>query len=343
MAKGAPGLDQALDELYGASLADFIARRDALAKELKASGDASGAAEVKAQRKPTQIAWVLNQLARRHADDLADLVDVGRDLARAQRKALRGEAGSDLRDAIGRQRSAVSALTAKTADLMRELGVAPTEHLDEIAGALQAALVDPAVGAKLEEGRLEKVPETVAGFPGTTQEVEVAEPEPRAGAKAKADAKAKAKAAAKAKADAEARANADVKAKAKADVRARAEAKAREKADAEARAEEERRAKAREAASAAARESARIADEAEREADGRAAQAKKLRDEARALAAEAKRLAAEAKRVGREAETARREAERAGAAAARADKEAKNARAAAERTSKHAKSADARA
>lgn len=114
MAKGGTDLDHALDDLYGESPATFTAKRDALAKRLKADGDGDASARLKAQRRPTQIAYVLNQLARKHADDLADLVDVGRELARAQRKALRGEAGHDLRDAITRQRSVVAGLTAKT-------------------------------------------------------------------------------------------------------------------------------------------------------------------------------------------------------------------------------------
>lgn len=176
---GASTRDQALDELYGASPVAFTAKRDALAKALKAAGDVEGSSALKALRKPTQIAYVLNQLARRHADDLADLVDVGRELARAQRKALRGEPGSDLRDAIARQRGVVADLTAKTATLMGDLGVPTTGHLDEIASALQAALVDPAVGAKLEEGRLDKVPAPAAGFPGASpQEVEP-QPQPQ--------------------------------------------------------------------------------------------------------------------------------------------------------------------
>jgi hypothetical protein len=332
MAKGASSLDQALDELYAASPAEFTGKRDALAKQLKAAGDAAASAEVKAQRKPTQIAYVLNQLARKHADDLADLVDVGRELARAQRKALRGEAGADLRDAITRQRSVVRALTEKTAALMGTLGVPATGHLDEIAGALQAALVDPAVGAKLEEGRLDKVPEPAAGFPGASAAVLEVVPAPPERAKPKAHAKPHAKAE---RMHAIAAAHEEKKI-----------AKARAAEEAKERAEAERREKLRAAASAAsteATERARIADEAEREADGRAAQAKKLADEARALDAEAKRLAAEAKRVAREAAAAARAAERANADATRASKEAKSARTAAAHADKEARAAAARA
>lgn len=154
-------LDRALDALYAESPANFTKKRDELVRELARAEDK---AELKNRRKPTQIAWVLNQLSRRHADDVADLVDVGRELARAQRKAVRDGGASGLREAIARQREVVSRLTNETATLMRELGVSPSGHLDEIAGALQAALVDPQVGAALEEGRLEKVPGPAVGF-----------------------------------------------------------------------------------------------------------------------------------------------------------------------------------
>lgn len=159
--------DQALDELYASPLDAFTKTRDALARRLNDEGNAAASDEVKSARKPTLVAYVLNQLARRHPDDVAALVDVGRDLARAQRKALRGtNAAADLREAIARQREIVRALTKKTAALMQDLDVAPSGHLDEVAGALQAALVDPVVGARLEEGRLERVPAPAAGFPG---------------------------------------------------------------------------------------------------------------------------------------------------------------------------------
>jgi len=346
MAKPTAGteLDAALDELYGSSPAEFTPRRDALAKRLKESGDGAAASELKARRKPTQLAYVLNQLARRHADDVAELVDVGRDLARAQRKALRGEAGHDLRDEITRQRGVVAGLTSKAAKLMGELGVAVSGHLDEIASALRTAMVDPAVGAQLEEGRLEKVPEAAAGFPGTTT-LQLVPSEPEA---THADAKADAKAKAKAKADAETKAHRAERTRADARETAREEQKERERA--------KRRAEAT-AAGAEAAERARNADEAEREADGHAAEAKKLDDEAEALAADAKRIAAEAKHLAAEAKTraaaaktaahdaeaARRKAERAATEAARADKHAKLARSEADRAVKHAHAVAARA
>jgi hypothetical protein len=229
-ANGGTSLDAALDELYGASPAEFTAKRDALAKALKSSANAAGAADVKGRRKPTQLAYVLNQLARRHADELAELVDVGRELLRAQRKALRGDAGHDLRAAIARQRSVVSELTTRTAALMGELGVPVTGHLDEIASALRAALVDPAVGAQLEEGRLEKVPAPAAGFPGAAPQE----------AEASAEQRAEAEASAEQRAEASARASAEEKERTEAERARRKEAASKAGAEAEARSQARR-------------------------------------------------------------------------------------------------------
>src|SRR5437870_3049375 len=132
MARTGSPRDLALEELFRAPPTEFTATRDALAKRLKNDGDPEGAAELKKLRRPPVVAYVLNQLARAHADDVAELVDVGRELARAQRKAVRGETATGLREAIARQREVVASLTARTSALMKELGVSPAGHLDEI-------------------------------------------------------------------------------------------------------------------------------------------------------------------------------------------------------------------
>jgi hypothetical protein len=167
--------ERAVDALYETPPDAFTKKRDALVRELKEEGDDERAAELKRLRKPTRVAYVLNQLARRYPDDVANLVDVGRDLARAQREALRGRTSEGLREVIARQREVVSDVTRRTGDLMRELEVGES-GLDEVAGALRAALVDPAVGAALEEGRLEKVPAPATGFPGAELAIDLPPP-----------------------------------------------------------------------------------------------------------------------------------------------------------------------
>ena len=210
-------IEAALDALYAAKPEDFVATRAALAKK----HGAKVAAALKKRRKPTQTAYALNQLARRHPDAIADLVDAGRMLARAQRKALRGDA-ADVRDAIERQRTVIRDRMADVATLVDELGI-DAAHLPAIAEALQAGLIDPAVGEQLEAGRLENPPEAPSGFP-SFDGLPFVPPKARASARRVANAKSRAKA------DADARAKADAEARATAK-RSAAAAAAREKAE----------------------------------------------------------------------------------------------------------------
>ncbi len=53
---------QALQTLYQAPLADFVAERRRLAAELRAAGDADGAKQLAQRRRPTASAWTVNQL-----------------------------------------------------------------------------------------------------------------------------------------------------------------------------------------------------------------------------------------------------------------------------------------
>ena len=52
------------DDLYRLAPEDFTAARDAAAKQARADGDRDGAAALKALRRPTVSAWLLNALVR---------------------------------------------------------------------------------------------------------------------------------------------------------------------------------------------------------------------------------------------------------------------------------------
>ncbi|MBN9164273.1 MAG: hypothetical protein BGO98_36410 [Myxococcales bacterium 68-20] len=278
MGEGSALVEQALEELYSMAPRDFTKKRDAIAKELKAQGNDEAASAVRARRKPMTIAWVLNQLARRYPDDIAELVDVGRELAREQRKPLRGEASGSFRESIERQRKVVGGLTRQTADLMKELGVQPSGHLNAIASALQAALVDPAIGAQLEEGRLEKAPEAVAGFAGplpSGPRPKVPSPPPK---KARAD-----RSAAGAGPSRRAEAAARKREEARERPERRAQALAQKRALAEERAE-------RQAAERAEKEAVAAVRAAEREAEKRHKAAMEAEEQARAAIERAKEL-----------------------------------------------------
>ena len=62
------------DELYGLLLADFTPARDAKAKELKGTHLAG---PVKALKKPTMAAWVVNMLVRHETEQVDQVLAVG--------------------------------------------------------------------------------------------------------------------------------------------------------------------------------------------------------------------------------------------------------------------------
>ncbi len=91
-------VDEALDALYAGPVETFIAERDRLAKERKAAGDKAGAALLKAQHKPTQVAHALNTLVRIERARIEALLQVGRTLAGGK---------ADFRAALEQQRALI--------------------------------------------------------------------------------------------------------------------------------------------------------------------------------------------------------------------------------------------
>ena len=84
-----PDLEAELDDLYAALPADFTRARNDLAQRLKQAGQVEAAERVKQLRKPTVTLWAVNQLARRHPDDVRALLDAGEQLRVVQQAALR--------------------------------------------------------------------------------------------------------------------------------------------------------------------------------------------------------------------------------------------------------------
>src|SRR5438876_8333043 len=95
-----------VDRLYTVPLDQFVAERDALARDLKKAGDSQAAAEVKALRKPSVSAWAVNQAVRADPAAADELVEAGRAVRAAQRRAVEGGGSADLRDAMKRLRAA---------------------------------------------------------------------------------------------------------------------------------------------------------------------------------------------------------------------------------------------
>jgi hypothetical protein len=144
----------ALDGLYRGPLEDFTADRNELAKSLRSDGDATAADWVKALSKPTRAAWLVNQLAARKADELAGLLEVGRELRAAQEEMLAGSTDrGKLREAARREQETVDSLLSTAEAIGREHGVG-AQILTRVGETLQAAATDPELAEAIARGRV---------------------------------------------------------------------------------------------------------------------------------------------------------------------------------------------
>src|SRR5687767_8277633 len=112
-----------MSDLYLGDLEDFTARRNALAKQLAADGDRAGADEARVLRKPSRVAWALNQARAQEPKRAAALVKAAEQLAGAQAKLLAGEGdAAALRKAGEREQQAVEEMLAATLAIAEQAG-----------------------------------------------------------------------------------------------------------------------------------------------------------------------------------------------------------------------------
>ena len=128
--------EEQIDELYSLPLGEFTARRNALAKELKDAGDKEAAAAVKSAAKPTLAAWVVNQLARREAETMQELVAVQDRLASAS-------SAKDLRELTQERRELVTRLKRAAGAILEEDGHGTgSTTLQQVSQSLLAGATD---------------------------------------------------------------------------------------------------------------------------------------------------------------------------------------------------------
>ncbi len=144
-------LDTVADELYGLPAEEFTAARTAAEKEARAAGEKELAAQIHTLAKPNQVAWLANQLARHHADELRPLLELGAGL----RDAAGGLTGDQLREFTRQKRQLVRALVQRGRGLAsragRKVSADAARGLEE---TLDAGLVDPGAAERLLAGRL---------------------------------------------------------------------------------------------------------------------------------------------------------------------------------------------
>src|SRR4051794_13046377 len=136
------------DELYALSLPDFTPARDAKVKELKGT---DLAAPVKALKKPSLAAWVVNLLVRHETEQVDQVLDVGAAL-RAAQEAMSGD---ELRQLTRQRRQVTAAVTTQARRLAREQGQKVTEAVaGQVEATLTAAMVDEDCGKAVRSGML---------------------------------------------------------------------------------------------------------------------------------------------------------------------------------------------
>lgn len=150
----AAGPDEALlveaDALYALAPGEFTPARDARAKELKRE-DAGLAAAVKALRRPSVAAWLVDQLVRHEPARVEELLQVGAALREAQ-DALSAD---DLRAFTKQRRQLTATVTTRARALGRQLGTKVSEAVaEQVEATLTAAMLDAGAGEAVRTGLL---------------------------------------------------------------------------------------------------------------------------------------------------------------------------------------------
>ena len=170
-------LDEAIVGLYAGPLDAFVARRDALVKELRASGQRDAAATVKNLRKPSRTAWALD-LGVLGTPPAMQAVDT------ALNETLAAHSGSgDVRSAMTGLRNAMRDLAAHAARAAEREGL-PVEAA-VLTTALQSVLGTQDSLQLLRRGCLADVPESdgldfLATLPAAPPPATHSKPAPRA-------------------------------------------------------------------------------------------------------------------------------------------------------------------
>lgn len=136
------------DELYTLALADFTPARDAKAKELRGT---DLAARVKALKKPSLAAWVVNLLVRHETEQVEQVLAVGA----ALREAQASMSGDELRALTRQRRQLTAAVTTRARALSREHGQKVTDAVaEQVEATLTASMVDEDCATAVRSGLL---------------------------------------------------------------------------------------------------------------------------------------------------------------------------------------------
>lgn len=138
------------DELYALPRDEFTAVRTERAKEAKPR-QPDLAKRITELRKPTVAAWLVNQVARRHPDEVAQLADLGERLRAAHQKL----AGDELRTLSRQRNELIRRLGGRAGGVAGEAGVAYSDvTMRQVEDTFEAAVSNPDCAAEVRAGQL---------------------------------------------------------------------------------------------------------------------------------------------------------------------------------------------
>jgi hypothetical protein len=145
------GVDDIADELYALPADEFVAARNDRVKAARAAGARDVAAAIARLAKPSAAAWLANQLARAHPDDVRALVELGA----AMREATEALDRDELRRLSTQQRQRMASLVGQAREVAEVAGVRPNDaSVRGLEDILHAALAEPDAADELTAGRL---------------------------------------------------------------------------------------------------------------------------------------------------------------------------------------------
>jgi hypothetical protein len=175
---------ETLRHLYTLPPEEFVAARNALAKELRAAKDREGAALVAKLRRPAVPEWALNVVAAEQPKLVDSVVDAAARVRDAQTAAVEGREGGDVRAALRDLRENGQALLAAAEKAISRSGRPSAPQMAALAGHLAEITGNEAVGEQLRGGHLGSADvDTVDPFAGLApapkhQRTPAREPEP---------------------------------------------------------------------------------------------------------------------------------------------------------------------
>ncbi|WP_062348536.1 hypothetical protein [Herbidospora yilanensis] len=131
--------EEAADQLYALPPSEFTAARNRLVKE-------TGDKEIGKLRKPTVLAWAVNQVVRSHPAEIGELLAVGEEM-----RAAWASGDGDALAALGPRRAAAVAAVSR---LVLKAASGRVTSPAELEQTLDAAVIDADAAAQVRSGRL---------------------------------------------------------------------------------------------------------------------------------------------------------------------------------------------